>query len=209
MQLKNKVILIGAFCEIVELCEECQYEIVGIVDELQESHFMGIPIIGNDAVFIENKDMYIDIPLIVVPDSPFVREKLSRQYSDMGYRFAMLISPRANISRYAKIGTGTVIQSGCNVSAGVVLGDFVKLNTNANIMHESQVEDFATVAPNAVVLGRCRIESKAYVGANATVLPTRTIGTGAIVGAGAVVTRNVESDSVVVGNPARVMEKSR
>lgn len=209
MQLKNKVILIGAFCEIIELCEECQYEIVGIVDELQESYFMGYPIIGNDVEFIENRDMYVDIPLIVVPDSPFVREKLSRLYSDNGYRFASLISPRANISRYAKIGTGAVIQSGCNVSTRVVLGDFVKLNANANIMHESQVESFATVAPNAVVLGRCRIESKAYVGANATVLPARTIGTGAVVGAGAVVTRNVESDSVVVGSPARVMEKSR
>lgn len=209
MQLKNKVILIGAFCEIVELCEECQYKIVGIVDELQESHFMGYPIIGNDDIFIENRDMYIDIPLVVVPDSPIVREKLSRLYLANGYRFASLISPRANISRYVKMGTGTVIQSGCNVSTGVVLGDFVKLNTNANIMHESQVQDFSTIAPNAVILGRCRIESKAYVGANATILPTRTIGTGAIVGAGAVVTRNVENDSVVVGNPACVMEKNR
>ncbi|MEU1598998.1 hypothetical protein ABZ468_40865 [Streptomyces sp. NPDC005708] len=42
-------------------------------------------------------------------------------------------------------------------------------------------------------------------GARVTVLPGVTIGRGAAVGAGSVVTKNVSADTVVAGNPARVI----
>ena len=43
----------------------------------------------------------------------------------------------------------------------------------------------------------------ASIGANATILPGVTIGQGAVVGAGAVVTKNVEPNTTVIGNPAK------
>jgi maltose O-acetyltransferase len=42
---------------------------------------------------------------------------------------------------------------------------------------------------------------------NVTLLPRVVIGEGALVGAGAVVTKNVEPGVVVVGNPARVINR--
>jgi acetyltransferase-like isoleucine patch superfamily enzyme len=45
----------------------------------------------------------------------------------------------------------------------------------------------------------------ASIGAGAVILPGVRIGERAMVGAGAVVTRDVPSDVVVVGNPARVV----
>lgn len=50
-----------------------------------------------------------------------------------------------------------------------------------------------------------RVGRRAFVGARAFVLPGVTIGAGAVVGACAVVTRDVEPDAVVAGNPARVI----
>ena len=44
------------------------------------------------------------------------------------------------------------------------------------------------------------------IGTNAIVLPNRSIGKNSYVGAGAVVTKNVEDNSVVVGNPARFLK---
>jgi hypothetical protein len=44
----------------------------------------------------------------------------------------------------------------------------------------------------------------ASIGANATILPGVSIGRGAMVGAGAVVTKDVPSNAVVYGNPARI-----
>ena len=67
--------------------------------------------------------------------------------------------------------------------------------------HDHRREDFPlTSAP--ITLGE-----RAWVAARAIVLPGVSIGAGAAVGAGSVVTRDVESFSVVVGNPARVIKK--
>ncbi|MCJ7472342.1 MAG: transferase, partial [Actinobacteria bacterium] len=48
-------------------------------------------------------------------------------------------------------------------------------------------------------------KEKAKIGANCTILPGVTIGRNSLVGAGSVVTKDVEDNSVVAGNPARVI----
>ena len=48
---------------------------------------------------------------------------------------------------------------------------------------------------------------RAWIGAGATILPGVTIGENSVVGAGSVVTRDVESNIIVAGNPARVIKK--
>ena len=45
-----------------------------------------------------------------------------------------------------------------------------------------------------------------HVGAGAVILPRLIIVEGAIIGAGAIVTKDVESYTVVVGNPAKVLK---
>ena len=53
--------------------------------------------------------------------------------------------------------------------------------------------------------GRVKMEISS-IGATATILPDINIGKNVIVGAGAVVTKNVKSNMVVVGNPARYLK---
>ena len=49
------------------------------------------------------------------------------------------------------------------------------------------------------------IGKNVWIGDKATILPGVVVGDGAIIGANAVVTKNVPANSVVVGNPARVV----
>ncbi|MBI5321105.1 acyltransferase [Bradyrhizobium sp.] len=63
-------------------------------------------------------------------------------------------------------------------------------------------KDWSHVATAPVVIG-----DKAWIGFNVSILKGVTIGEGAVVGACTVVTRDVPPDSVVVGNPARVVRK--
>jgi len=49
------------------------------------------------------------------------------------------------------------------------------------------------------------IKKGASIGSGATILSNVTVGERAIVGAGAVVTRDVPPDTIVVGNPAKVL----
>ena len=51
------------------------------------------------------------------------------------------------------------------------------------------------------------VEDNVWIGGSATILGGVTIGKNAIVGAGAVVTKDVEPNTIVVGNPARVLRK--
>lgn len=48
---------------------------------------------------------------------------------------------------------------------------------------------------------------KVWIGANALVLPGVTIGEGSVIGGGSVVTKDVPPNTVVAGNPARVIRE--
>jgi acetyltransferase-like isoleucine patch superfamily enzyme len=51
------------------------------------------------------------------------------------------------------------------------------------------------------------IKKGASIGSNATILSGITIGENAMVGAGSVVTKNVEANTVVAGNPAKFIKR--
>lgn len=201
--MNNKVIIVGAFHEMIELCEDCGFQIVGIIDNQYTGDYNGIPILGTDDDASRLYHDYSDCNIVITPDLPKVREKLVALYAQVGYQFATVISPKAIISHSAKIGQGTVIQACVNVSASSTIGDFVKLNTYANIMHDDVVGNYATIAPNAVLLGYVHVGESSYIGANSTILPHISIGDGATVGAGAVVTKDVNDNVIVKGVPAK------
>lgn len=202
--MSKKVIIVGGFHEIIELCEDLDLEIIGIIDNNFKDHFRGYPILGGDKDAEHLFNLHKNIPLVITPDSPNIRFQLFKFYSEFGYSFKTIISNRARISRSAIIGDGTIIQDGVNVSANVIIRKFVKLNTGCNVMHDCIINDFVTIAPNAVILGRVVIEEKSYIGANATILPEKNVCKNVIVGAGAVVTKNlIESNIKYAGIPAR------
>lgn len=54
-----------------------------------------------------------------------------------------------------------------------------------------------------------RIGKNCFIGARSIILPGVVIGDSCIVGAGSVVTKNIDSGSVVAGNPARVIKSNQ
>lgn len=200
----EKVILIGYFIETVELCKKCGCDVIGIVDNEPKGF---CPYLGTDEEFIGKRLEYTDIPLVITPDKPEVREKIYKKYKRLGFVFKTLIAPEAVVSESAIVSEGCIIQSLCNISSNVFLDKCVRVNTGANIMHDGSIQAFSVVAPNAVLLGHVNVGTKSYVGANSTLLPNVNVGDNAIVGAGAVVTKDVCSNCVVVGVPARLLQK--
>ena len=54
-------------------------------------------------------------------------------------------------------------------------------------------------------IGRIEIKDNVFIGARALIMPGVTVGKSSIIAAGAVVTKDVPSNSVVAGNPAKVI----
>lgn len=195
------IIFAGYFAETFELCERCGYGIRGVADPVRPADSR-YEYLGDDSQALSISEGLVQYPVFLTPDAPGARRKLFEMYSEKGFGFASLISPRANISGSAVIGQGCMVQDECIVSANARIGGFVRLNTGAAVMHDSVIGDFSTVAPRAVILGKVTVEEGAYIGANSTILPGLTVHKGAVVGAGAVVTKDVPEGVTVIGVPA-------
>lgn len=124
---------------------------------------------------------------------------------DAGLRVPVLVHPSASVSLTAQVGEASHVLANAVVAADVVMGKACIVNNTANVDHECMLGDGVHMAPGAVLCGCVTVGENTMIGANAVVLPRLRIGRNVVVGAGAVVTRDVPDDSVVVGNPARLL----
>ncbi|MBR1792592.1 MAG: sugar O-acetyltransferase [Bacteroidales bacterium] len=104
------------------------------------------------------------------------------------------------------LGEGVFINMGCKfqdqggitIDEGALIGHNVVL---ATINHELMPEYRHSMSYAPIHIGR-----RVWIGSNATILAGVTVGDGAVVAAGAVVTKDVPSNTVVGGVPARVIK---
>ncbi len=135
--------------------------------------------------------------------SPSLRQEIAAKFAAAQWTPATLVHPSAVIGSAARLGAGSIICSGVQVSTNVTLGDLVHLNPNATIGHDANLGDFVSVNPAAIISGEVTIDPVVLVGAGAVVLQGLQVGTGATIGAAACVTGSVEPGLTVVGVPAR------
>jgi UDP-2-acetamido-3-amino-2,3-dideoxy-glucuronate N-acetyltransferase len=121
------------------------------------------------------------------------------------------IGPFVEIQKKASIGRNCKIQSHTFICEGVIIEDEVFVGHGVMFINDrypkatSESGGLQTEADWQVV--PTVIKSKASIGSNATILCGITVGEGAVIGAGSVVTKNVEPNTVVAGNPARKLKK--
>jgi sugar O-acyltransferase (sialic acid O-acetyltransferase NeuD family) len=120
-----------------------------------------------------------------------------------------VVHPASVVSPRASIGPGCQMLTGAIVNAGARLGSNVIVNSGAIVEHDCRIADHVHIATGARLASTVTVGRGAHIGAGAVVLQCRTIGEEAVIGAGAVVVGDVAAGAVVVGVPARPMEKRR
>lgn len=85
----------------------------------------------------------------------------------------------------------------------VTLGDHVSAADVSFITHDGGVWVFRQEWPEVELFGPITVGNNVFLGAGVRVLPGVTIGDNVIVGAGAIVVRDIPSNCVAVGQPAR------
>jgi dTDP-4-amino-4,6-dideoxygalactose transaminase/acetyltransferase-like isoleucine patch superfamily enzyme len=113
------------------------------------------------------------------------------------------IQKNARVGARCKISSHSFICEGVEIEDRVFVGHGVKFTNDrypraTNIDGTMQTEADWVVQPTIVKTG-------ASIGSGSTILCNLTIGENALVGAGSVVTRDVPANTIVAGNPARVI----
>ena len=135
------------------------------------------------------------------------RRTFIERVAALGTPFIKLIHPTARVSLTSSVGEGSIISVGAVIASHVGLGRHVIANRGALIGHHTDIGDYVTIGPGANIAGGCRIAAGVYLGIGATLVDNKSVGAGSIVGAGALVTKDVSSNVLVAGAPARIAKK--
>ena len=136
-----------------------------------------------------------------------IRRKIHTQLTENLGNPINAIHPSAIISASVELKHGIMISANATINPLVTLGHGVICNTSCSIDHECIIEEFAHIAPGAVLCGNVRIGAGTFVGANAVIKQGITVGKNVTIGAGTVIIRDVPDNTIVVGNPQRIIHK--
>ena len=131
---------------------------------------------------------------------------------------------------FAQIGEGTYIEPPLHSNWGgkhTHLGKWVYANFNLTLVDDTDIYigDYTMIGPNTVIATAghpidpelrqratqynkpVHIGKNCWLGAGVVVMPGVTIGDNTVIGAGSIVTKDIPSGVVAVGNPCRVMRQ--
>lgn len=175
--IKENLILIGggghckSVIDVIEL--ENKYKIIGVLDKNISigTRILDYEIIGRDED-ISNYSKFNDIKFLITVGqikSYAVRLEIGKKLEENNCKIASIVSPRAYISKYSKVGKGTVVMHDAFVNVNATVGIHCILNTNANVEHDSTIGDFCHISTGVIVNGDCTIEKGCFLGSNSTI----------------------------------------
>ena len=190
---------------MIEAAESAGRTIAGILDlpDYYNKECLGYKIIGNDRdikKYAEDNEFIITLGFI---DSALNRIKINDLIEESGGKLATVIAKTANVSKYARVGEGTVILHNACVNAGAVIGRNCIINTASNIEHDSHIGDFCHISTGVMVNGGCEIGGSTFIGSGGIIVQGVKICENVIVGAGGVVIKDIIEEGTYAGVPAK------
>lgn len=195
----------------MEMAEDCGYTVKGLYhyNETRTGEIdHGCPILGSfEDIFkqgIKNKSFALTM------GDMNIKEQVSKRILIAGGLIPSLIHSSVAISRFAKVSEcGVLIGRGCEIQHDVEIGEGCILRSNVIIGHNSTLLPYTFCGPLSLIGAYVSLGPKSFIGQRSLLVSGKVdyVGENAMVGAGAVVVKPVEANTIVVGNPAKILMK--
>ena len=173
--MKDKIILIGGggHCRsVIDVIEqEDKYLIIGIVDTKENvgKKVFNYEVIGCDddlvTLFGTCRNAFITVGHI---KSNALRVKIYSTLKEIGFTLPTIISPLAYVSKYSRIGEGTIIMHHALINANVKIGKNCIINSKALIEHDCIIGNHCHISTASVINGGVTVKENTFFGSNAT-----------------------------------------
>lgn len=162
----------------------------------KEGSIMGVPVIPMSSF---NSKIY---SVVVAIGDPLSRRRVvERLPADTIY--GTIIHPTAVISKFVKVGRGSIITAGCILTCNIEIGNHAHLNLHTTVGHDCVIGDYFTTAPAVNISGNCNIGTDVYFGTNSSIKQGINVCSGATIGMNAAVVKDIVEPGVYVGVPAK------
>ena len=179
------------------------------VDEAyrQSDEAWGLPLLSFER--IEESYSPAEYNMLIVCGSMATRsrERMYREAKAKGYRLLNYISPAANLENEITMGDNNLIFGGAEIGFDGVMGCNNIIRHKVYLGHDFRMGDHNVLSVGCTIGGFSRIGSRCFFGFSVTAGPQRTFGDDCLIGMGSVVTKDIESGSKALGNPARVVSR--
>lgn len=176
------------------------------VDDIKdEGYFKDLECLHLDTAINKYGD---NLEFVIALGEPTSKKKVYERLIGRKIKFANVISPDSQISKYATLGNGLIIKRGAIISSDAVIGDNTTIQSYACIGHDAIIGKHCQISTHVDIGGASVLGEGVFVGLNAPVREKINIGDYAIISAGAVVLKDVDANVTVMGNPARVISRN-
>ena len=123
-----------------------------------------------------------------------------------GNKFRIPTLGRVIIGNNVEIGAHDNIS--CGTGGDTVIEDNTKLDALVHLGHDAHLKQNVEITAGGIIGGFDNLGDHVYVGINATLRNRINIGDNAVIGMGSTVTKSVEANITIAGNPAKLFEKN-
>ena len=182
--------------------QECDLNVVAFtVDEKYKTEeiFQGRPVVAFQELEKRYNPSAHDLFVALgYHDLNKLRAKKCQESIEKGYHLISIISPKANVPTNVVVGKNCFIMPPAIIHPHVVIGDNVFIWSGAMVGHHSVLKDNCWLTSCCNLSGNVVLGKNTFLAVNATVGHSVSIGEDCFLGANSLVTKNLESNKVVI-----------